>query len=150
MIRRPPRSTLFPYTTLFRSGGAMRRRWLIGIVVVMAAALGAVTLVGAADMQGTDNPDTLKGGDEADKIEGGRDDDTIDGGGGNDVLLGNGDSDTIDGGPGDDKVHGATRDVREVGYICDNPGNETLRGGEGDDEVLATDCVLTMCGERAY
>src|SRR3712207_7090276 len=72
MIRRPPRSTLFPYTTLFRSGGAMRRRWLIGIVVVMAAALGAVTLVGAADMQGTDNPDTLKGGDEADKIEGDR------------------------------------------------------------------------------
>src|SRR2546426_8537378 len=24
MIRRPPRSTLFPYTTLFRSGGAER------------------------------------------------------------------------------------------------------------------------------
>src|SRR5690242_21187758 len=26
MIRRPPRSTLFPYTTLFRSGGRRRRR----------------------------------------------------------------------------------------------------------------------------
>src|SRR2546425_12975042 len=26
MIRRPPRSTLFPYTTLFRSSGAMRTR----------------------------------------------------------------------------------------------------------------------------
>src|SRR2546427_6990030 len=26
MIRRPPRSTLFPYTTLFRSGGPMRQR----------------------------------------------------------------------------------------------------------------------------
>src|SRR3712207_8023626 len=25
MIRRPPRSTLFPYTTLFRSGGAVER-----------------------------------------------------------------------------------------------------------------------------
>src|SRR3712207_6892313 len=25
MIRRPPRSTLFPYTTLFRSAGAMAR-----------------------------------------------------------------------------------------------------------------------------
>src|SRR2546426_5232364 len=25
MIRRPPRSTLFPYTTLFRSGGGSRR-----------------------------------------------------------------------------------------------------------------------------
>src|SRR5687767_16013828 len=29
MIRRPPRSTLFPYTTLFRSSGSTRRpsRW---------------------------------------------------------------------------------------------------------------------------
>src|SRR3712207_9481645 len=26
MIRRPPRSTLFPYTTLFRSGGLRRAR----------------------------------------------------------------------------------------------------------------------------
>src|SRR5256885_17134321 len=26
MIRRPPRSTLFPYTTLFRSRGAVHRR----------------------------------------------------------------------------------------------------------------------------
>src|SRR5688572_31300995 len=26
MIRRPPRSTLFPYTTLFRSAGAVRGR----------------------------------------------------------------------------------------------------------------------------
>src|SRR3712207_7421623 len=25
MIRRPPRSTLFPYTTLFRSGGGVRQ-----------------------------------------------------------------------------------------------------------------------------
>src|SRR3989442_11016707 len=27
MIRRPPRSTLFPYTTLFRSGVAANVRW---------------------------------------------------------------------------------------------------------------------------
>src|SRR3712207_8373270 len=27
MIRRPPRSTLFPYTTLFRSGSAFLYRW---------------------------------------------------------------------------------------------------------------------------
>src|SRR3712207_7544066 len=27
MIRRPPRSTLFPYTTLFRSGSPACRRW---------------------------------------------------------------------------------------------------------------------------
>src|SRR5690242_21455239 len=31
MIRRPPRSTLFPYTTLFRSGYGVG--WLIGSVV---------------------------------------------------------------------------------------------------------------------
>src|SRR5258705_7170980 len=30
MIRRPPRSTLFPYTTLFRSCVAIRRRDTIG------------------------------------------------------------------------------------------------------------------------
>src|SRR2546427_6912454 len=28
MIRRPPRSTLFPYTTLFRSGGILQNRAL--------------------------------------------------------------------------------------------------------------------------
>src|ERR1039457_545579 len=31
MIRRPPRSTLFPYTTLFRSGGGDQARELHGI-----------------------------------------------------------------------------------------------------------------------
>src|SRR2546430_13459513 len=30
MIRRPPRSTLFPYTTLFRSGAVGPRRGLVG------------------------------------------------------------------------------------------------------------------------
>src|SRR3989442_8907389 len=29
MIRRPPRSTLFPYTTLFRSGGFFRRQQML-------------------------------------------------------------------------------------------------------------------------
>src|SRR2546427_9406862 len=29
MIRRPPRSTLFPYTTLFRSPSTGTRRWLV-------------------------------------------------------------------------------------------------------------------------
>src|SRR5687767_15764720 len=30
MLRRPPRSTLFPYTTLFRSSRAARREWTRG------------------------------------------------------------------------------------------------------------------------
>src|SRR3712207_7121318 len=32
MIRRPPRSTLFPYTTLFRSAAARHHREVIGAV----------------------------------------------------------------------------------------------------------------------
>src|SRR2546429_3230576 len=44
MIRRPPRSTLFPYTTLFRSVCAMRtavlvRRVVNGVIVVSAVCL---------------------------------------------------------------------------------------------------------------
>src|SRR2546422_1592033 len=50
MIRRPPRSTLFPYTTLFRSrdadyhsrtGGDMRHRLAAGVLGVIAAVLGS-------------------------------------------------------------------------------------------------------------
>src|SRR2546430_13717273 len=37
MIRRPPRSTLFPYTTLFRSVNEMQRRQL---ALIYGAALG--------------------------------------------------------------------------------------------------------------
>src|SRR3712207_7883486 len=37
MIRRPPRSTLFPYTTLFRSSGLTRLgAWSIGIASALA------------------------------------------------------------------------------------------------------------------
>src|SRR3712207_7788664 len=42
MIRRPPRSTLFPYTTLFRSGRAGRHEDLIGPVAVQHHRLLAV------------------------------------------------------------------------------------------------------------
>src|SRR3712207_8416530 len=35
MIRRPPRSTLFPYTTLFRSGGLARLEQLVEQRAVM-------------------------------------------------------------------------------------------------------------------
>src|SRR3712207_7226303 len=41
MIRRPPRSTLFPYTTLFRSGLAEGTLVVLGAGDEMAATLGA-------------------------------------------------------------------------------------------------------------
>src|SRR5438309_8691057 len=49
MIRRPPRSTLFPYTTLFRSGlaylGALAIFRLPGAVLAVAAVAGELALV---------------------------------------------------------------------------------------------------------
>src|SRR2546427_8453776 len=42
MIRRPPRSTLFPYTTLFRSG---RGTEAVGKLVVLPLVLGVVFLL---------------------------------------------------------------------------------------------------------
>src|SRR3712207_7075302 len=39
MIRRPPRSTLFPYTTLFRSARAARRQLLGGRAQLLAQPL---------------------------------------------------------------------------------------------------------------
>src|SRR5258707_2607906 len=53
MIRRPPRSTLFPYTTLFRSAAlcrrvddrSLRRAGMAGLAVVSALAL--VLMVGS-------------------------------------------------------------------------------------------------------
>src|SRR5438034_1712077 len=45
MMRRPPRSTLFPYTTLFRSL-SMRKRWFLSILTVgvIAAFVGSVVI----------------------------------------------------------------------------------------------------------
>src|SRR5437016_11965944 len=40
MIRRPPRSTLFPYTTLFRSGDALRLAFVMFWQVLWPLALG--------------------------------------------------------------------------------------------------------------
>src|SRR3712207_8856344 len=40
MIRRPPRSTLFPYTTLFRSSGIDLQ--LVGWILMIVGALGIV------------------------------------------------------------------------------------------------------------
>src|SRR5256886_16820029 len=44
MIRRPPRSTLFPYTTLFRSGRDMWSRLMYGTRISLTIGLCGVTL----------------------------------------------------------------------------------------------------------
>src|SRR3712207_9348519 len=46
MIRRPPRSTLFPYTTLFRSEGGPRDAVLLGILPLGQGRMKGVREVG--------------------------------------------------------------------------------------------------------
>src|SRR5690349_22785882 len=56
MIRRPPRSTLFPYTTLFRSGGNRSLMRLVSLKTVIAVGVMAVVLgriASAQDLQAT-------------------------------------------------------------------------------------------------
>src|SRR3712207_8268057 len=49
MIRRPPRSTLFPYTTLFRSArGARRDTAMSRVVLRVAQIVGVLVLAGVA------------------------------------------------------------------------------------------------------
>src|SRR3712207_9008950 len=54
MIRRPPRSTLFPYTTLFRSlqvagGGEDRVDRVVGVLAPVLVGVGAVHLPGGGE-----------------------------------------------------------------------------------------------------
>src|SRR3712207_6944912 len=84
MIRRPPRSTLFPYTTLFRSEGAEGDDSVIG---------------GAGDdtVSGGRDDDTLVGGSGNDVHYAGRGDDTTHGGSGSDTSYSeDGDDDADD------------------------------------------------------
>ena len=53
MIRRPPRSTLFPYTTLFRSGAVSLEGTIAGVIGSLLIALGGwgvglISLLGIA------------------------------------------------------------------------------------------------------
>src|SRR2546425_9008199 len=58
MIRRPPRSTLFPYTTLFRSPSVLARPALV--IVLLATALGMSTSSQEARAPVTIPTDTLR------------------------------------------------------------------------------------------
>src|SRR2546426_6129326 len=52
MIRRPPRSTLFPYTTLFRSAGGTGMNFLLMTVLVAFRVLGRHRMRSALTMLG--------------------------------------------------------------------------------------------------
>src|SRR3712207_6981177 len=76
MIRRPPRSTLFPYTTLFRSfdppaGTALKRDQVVTIIVSAGRAPVAVPdVTGQTPEQATSNLEAL--GFTVERVEDGR------------------------------------------------------------------------------
>src|SRR3712207_7380414 len=59
MIRRPPRSTLFPYTTLFRSGASVQSGPAAGLLAFSAASVSSST---TADVLGLRAPADAPGG----------------------------------------------------------------------------------------
>src|SRR5438876_7711782 len=53
MLRRPPRSTLFPYTTLFRSGEKKRRAKVASVALKSTKLIPSSTARGSADRKST-------------------------------------------------------------------------------------------------
>src|SRR3712207_9585023 len=71
MIRRPPRSTLFPYTTLFRSLADTNWILLEGITSLNATQIAQLTNpTGSGNNTGTSGNDTLTGTSGADTLSG--------------------------------------------------------------------------------
>ncbi|HWL98556.1 MAG TPA: calcium-binding protein [Nocardioidaceae bacterium] len=135
----------------------MRRQLArIGAASALAAAILTGGVAVAADITGTEGPDTINGTPDADTIRalGGNDtvngrggDDVIDGGDGRDALAGNDGIDRISGGTGNDDISGgAGRD----GLVGDE-GSDTLDGGGDDDFTLAggdgNDTVFGRAGD---
>ena len=136
MIRRPPRSTLFPYTTLFRSLSLI---WLgddkLGVsprgvkVHVMVAAWSWGAYLGEDGINkgirvktSKDGDDTIISYDGNDTLYGGDGNDTIWGGNGNDILYGGVGNDKLYGDGGDDILYGGE-------------GNDVLEGRDGTKEI---------------
>src|SRR5256885_6444866 len=153
MIRRPPRSTLFPYTTLFRSrrnttvGGTMGNIFEFADFIFNGTATGVVTDPGSPidpatgitllaladgttqffDPLHTGKNILFNGGPGDDKFRGDVGDDTMRGNAGNDRLDGGEGNDMIFGGEGDDIIFGGNGDDD----IRGGPGNDALSGGPG-------------------
>src|SRR5258706_15073605 len=112
MIRRPPRSTLFPYTTLFRSAGE-------GIDTIQSSIDWSLT--------GTPDVENLTGTGTANiSLEGNWGDNVIRGNDGNNYINPRAGNDTIYGGGGNDNIDMSTGGTG-------NPGNRFIDGGEGTD-----------------
>src|SRR5260370_19616356 len=62
MIRRPPRSTLFPYTTLFRSNSRKQKRKETSLMAAVATALKLRPLYNRIVVRHKEDKETMRGG----------------------------------------------------------------------------------------
>src|SRR5687767_2401901 len=109
MIRRPPRSTLFPYTTLFRSHGGDDQDTLLGNLrkETMFGGDGNDEVQGdalAGPAYAVNDRAATFGAD--DSMLGGSGEDKMFGHGGADIAFGDGDSDRLEGIDGADSLFG--------------------------------------------
>lgn len=124
-----------------------------------ACEAGAIEVVEAASVVGTDGPDVLVGTAGPDVIDGRGGSDIILGLGGDDILLGGDGADIILGGAGDDHVVGGAGpdlllgedgdDLLEGGaggdILVGGPGHDHLDGGAGLDLCLPIGGTTTAC-----
>jgi Ca2+-binding RTX toxin-like protein len=86
-----------------------------------------------ADINGTDDADTLDGTNASDDIDGKAGNDQINGGRGNDKLSGADGNDTLNGGEGRDNLFGGDGDDRLTDNV--DGGDGKLDAGDGDDII---------------
>jgi Ca2+-binding RTX toxin-like protein len=130
-----------------RRGTSLGRPFVrTGAAFALAAAIGTGGAALAADITGTNGPDTINGTEAADNISALGGDDRVNGLGGGDVIQAGDGNDVVSGGNGTDHVSGGAGIDRLTG----NAGSDTLDGGDGRDTVLAggegSDTVLGGAG----
>ena len=106
-----------------------------------------------ADINGTDNNDTLTGTEDADTIDGLGGQDTLDGGAGDDWLTGGPGADTLDGGDGNDFAlydESSAAVTIDLGGAQDGDGYITGSGGDAEGDRLKNieHLVGTVYGDR--
>jgi len=140
-----------------RRGTRLRRQLVrIGAASALAAAMMTGGVAVAADITGTEGPDTINGTPDADTIRALGGNDTVNGRGGNDVIDGDAGRDTLAGNDGIDRISGGTGNDDVSGGagrdgLVGDEGSDTLDGGGDDDFTLAggdgNDTVFGRAGD---